>query len=250
MIIGGREGTLTERDEEILTDLYFTRLLSTRQIERRYFNTYATTKKRMYELRGKGLIEPATPFSGLTVWTLTRPCFSQEVEYHQREGADHYRGWPKPKAIPHIVDTNDVYMEIGDDLNRVLGEYPEWEWKDEPRAWRRYNHGSESRVHRPDAEIRFGANRYFLERQTERARKTSEKIEEKLEGYRRYTRLLRSSGHEGELEVLFACDAERDMDYALKAAEKYGLAMTAGYTSQIAGHLVEKAEETARTVVR
>lgn len=235
---------LTDRDEAILTDLYFARLLSTEQIAQRYFNTKATAKRHMHRLKDeKDVVIPNTPKKGLTVWMLSKRAFEREVEILHREG-EPYREWPKPRAIPHIVDTNDIYMEIAAHLSRVLGELPEgWDWKNEAQAWTRYNHGSEhGLVHRPDAEVHFAGNIYFLERQTHRARKTREKIAEKLEGYQSYIRRLRSLSNEGELEVLFACDVERDMGYAQEAATKYGLAMTAGDGEQIADHLRDKAE--------
>lgn len=235
---------LTDRDEAILTDLYFTRLQSTEQIARRYFKTFATAKRKLHSLKKeKGVVIPRTPQKGLTVWTLNKRAFERELQILRREG-EPYREWPKPRAIPHLVDTNDIYIEIADDLTRILGDLPEgWDWKNEAQAWRRYDYGGVSgRVHQPDAEIRFAGNIYFLERQTHRARKTAEKIEEKLEGYQRYRKLLKSSGQDGELEVVFACDAERDMDYALEAAKKYGVAMTAGTTGDIAEHLLDKAK--------
>lgn len=234
---------LTDRDEGIVTSLYFTRLQSTQQIADRFFNCYGTAKRRMYELKNdKGVVMPRTPKKGLTVWTLTRRAFNREVEALKREG-EPYREWPKPRAIPHLVDTNDIYVEIADAMDEELGEFPEWEWKNEAQAWTRYKQGGEKgRVHQPDAEISFGGNVYFLERQTHRARKTEEQIDEKLENYRRYIKRLRSLGHQGELEVLFACDVRRDMEYVETAAAKYGLAMTAGKPGQIASHLLQKAK--------
>ncbi len=235
---------LTDRDEAMVTDLYFARLLSTAQIAKRYFNTEATAKRKLHRLKEeKGVVIPRTPKKGLTVWMLTKRAFEREVEILRRRN-EPYRDWPKPRAIPHIVDTNDIYMEIAEHLSRVLGDPPEaWGWKNEAQAWTRYDHGGErGLVHRPDAEIHFTDSIHFLERQTHRARKTREQIGEKLEGYRRYIRRLRSLGNEGEVEILFACDEERDMDYALDAAEKHGLGMTAGDTEQIAEHLRDKAE--------
>lgn len=237
---------LPERYEGILTDLYFTRLLSTEQIARRYFNTKATAKSKLHKLkREKGVVIPRTTQKGLTVWMLNKSAFEREAQILGREG-EPYRKWPKPRAIPHLVDTNDLYLEIVDDLNEMLGELPEgWDWRNEAQAWRRYDHGGKHGwVHQPDAEIHFAGHIFFIERQTERARKTYDKIEEKLEGYSRYIKRLRNRGIEGEIEILFACDEERDMDYALEAAEKYGLGMTAGDTKQIADHLREQAQAT------
>lgn len=237
---------LPERTEQILTDLYFARLLSTEQIAKRYFNTEATAHRTLHRLHTeKGVVIPRTPKKGLTVWMLNKSAFEREVQILRREG-EPYRKWPKPRAIPHLADTNDVYLDIVDEMNRVLGELPDgWDWRNEAQAWTRYNHGGERGwVHQPDAEIHFAGNIYFLERQTHRARKTADQIAEKLEGYRRYTKRLRDQDTEGELEIVFACDEERDMDYALEAAEKYGLGMTAGDVEQIVEHLLGKAKAT------
>lgn len=236
---------LTDRDEAILTDLYFTRILSTQQIADKYFNTHSSAKRRMSELKNPelGMVARRNPYKGTTIWMLTRKAFTREVEDLHHEG-EPYRDWPKPHSIPHFLDTNDVFIDISEEMNEVLGEHPAWQWKNEPRAREPFKDGEGRCVHQPDAEIAFGGNRYFLERQTERSRKTYQKIDERLDDYRRYIRRQRREGFEGEMEVLFACDEERDMKYATTAAERHGVYMTPGKPGLIAEHIVSKARAT------
>ncbi len=234
---------LTERDEEILTDLYFTRLLSTEQIQARYFNAKNTAKSRLYDIEKMKYIEPRTPYKGLTVWMLTKPAFEREVEDLRREH-ERYKGWPKPRAIPHFVDTNDVYIGIADKLNWMVGEHPAWEWKDQARiTQQRGKLGQQRNEKVPDAEITFPGRCYLLERQTERAKAKKSEIEQKVEGHRRHVRRLDEDAT--KVEVLFACDVERYMDYALEAANELQVAVTAGTPEQIIEYLLEKAAETS-----
>lgn len=232
---------LTDRDERILTDLYFCRILSTEQIAGKYFNTYNTAKRRMADLKNElEMVARRNPWEGTTIWMLTRRAFDREIETLHREG-ERYRDWPKQLALRHFLDTNDVFIDISEEMDEVLGEHPAWEWKDEPHAREAFKDGQGKGVHRPDAEISFGGNRYFLERQTKRARKTSKDLDQKLDTYRRYIRRQRRDGVEGELEVLYACDEERDMKYAQEAGDRHGIEMTAGKPGMIAEHLVGKA---------
>ncbi|MDN5697256.1 MAG: replication-relaxation family protein [Rubrobacter sp.] len=235
---------LTERDEAILTDLYFTRLLSTEQVRAKHFNAYNTAKSRLYDLRDMKYIEPSTPYRGLTVWMLTRGAFEREIENLNREG-ERYKGWPKARAIPHFVDSNDVFIGIARTLDRKLGEHPAWEWKDQARITQHRGRGVKQRNQKlPDAEISFAGHRFLLERQTGRAKAKKEEIVEKITGHQRYIRRLDTDAE--NIEVLFACDVERDMDYAVDAAEERQIAMTAGTPGQIIEHLLDTARESTR----
>ena len=246
-----RQMNLSDRDEAILTDLYFTRVLSTKQIADKYFNTYNTAKARLAELADDLWIIRRNPYKGTTIWTLTRPAFEREVEGLRREG-ERYRDWPSAHAIPHFLDTNDVFIDISEEMDGILGKRPAcdwmgrtpWDWKQEPLAREAFKDGEGKGVHRPDAEINFAGNRYFLERQTERARKTAKQIDDKInDDYRRYIRRQRREGFEGELEVLYACDEERDMRYANDAANRHGIQMISGKPGYIAEYIVGKAME-------
>lgn len=247
-----RQMDLSDRDEAILTDLYFTRILSTQQIATKYFNTYNSAKARLAELKDDLWIIRRNPYKGTTIWLLTRPAFEREVEDLHREG-ERYRDWPKAHSIPHFLDTNDVFIDISEELDGILGERPTynrmgerpaWNWKQEPLAREAFKDGEGKGVHQPDAEITFAGNRYFIERQTERARKTAQQIDNKInDDYRRYIRRQKREGAEGEMEVLYACDKERDMRYADAAGERLGVAVTTGSPDYIAEYIVGKAME-------
>lgn len=247
MMISGKEGMLTERDEAILTDLYFTRMLSTQQIAWLYFPSYASAKQRLYQLRRyKGVIEPMTPETDLTVWTLTKPAFWRAAEFVYPD--DRYRGFPEIRYIPHMLDANDIYVGLRKDLDRVLGEQPAWQWIDEARM--ELEHGSRGRASRtntkkkqPDAELAFEGNRYFIERQTHRSRKTKEELDEKVDGYRRY--FSRLGEPEGAREVVFATDVQRDRDNVLDSAEKHDIDLSAGTVEEVTDYLIEQAKEAA-----
>lgn len=239
MAVSSTNITLTPRDDEILTDLYFTRILSTRQIAAKHFNSLGSATRRMHDLKKMGMVTHWNPWKGFVLWTLTRKAFAREIEALRRKDETH-KGFPKPRIAPHFIDTNDVFIELSPKLDRMLSEHPAWEWKDEARMPKRgRGSGSTPYEKQPDAEIVFCGNRYFLERQTSRARATRGEIEEKIEGHRRYIHRLREPT--GEIEVLFACDEERDMDYAYDAAQKHQVKMTSGSPEQIVEHLEEKA---------
>lgn len=50
---------------------------------------------------------------------------------------------------------------------------------------------------------------------------------------------------QGELEILYACDEERDVNYAKKAGNDHGLEVVAGKPGMIAEHIVSKARNAA-----
>ncbi len=239
MAISSTNITLTPRDDLILTDLYFARILSTEQIAAKHFHTKGSASRRMNDLKKMGMVAHWNPWTGLVLWTLTRRAFAREVESLGRED-EIFKGFPKPKIIRHLVATNDVFVELSRKLDRTLGEHPAWEWQDEARMPKRGGGGGKTpNENQPDAEIVFSGNRYFLERQTERARATRQQIRDKVAGHRRYLRRLGEPT--GEVELLFACDEDRDMDYALEAAQDQQVAMTAGTPEQIIEHLTDKA---------
>ncbi|MDN5696841.1 MAG: replication-relaxation family protein [Rubrobacter sp.] len=247
-----RQMDLSHRDEAILTDLYFTRILSTQQIATKYFKTYNSAKARLAELADDMWIIRRNPYTGTTIWLLTRPAFVREVEGLRRYG-ECYRDWPKAHSIPHFLDTNDVFIDISEEMDGILGERPNhdwmgestaWNWKQEPLAREAFKDGEGKGVHQPDAEIAFDGNRYFLERQTERARKTAKQIDDKInDDYRRYIRRQRRENFEGEMEVLYACDKERDMRYADAAGARHGVEVITGKPDYIAEYIVGKAME-------
>ena len=247
MLISGKKGMLTDRDNAILLDLYFTRILSTKQIALLYFPSEAAAKKRLYLLANlKGVIEPITVESGLTVWTLTKPAFWRAAEFVYPD--DRYRGFPEERFIPHMLDANDLYVALRKDLDRIFGEHPAWEWSDETRLiWLRSSGSNErskrAKKNQPDAELTFAGNRYFIERQTIRSHASAKELDEKVDRYRRYFSRIEQPA--GELEVIFACEKSHVKDNVLESAEKYDIDLSAGTVQQVADYLIEQAEEAA-----
>lgn len=245
MLISGKKGMLTDRDNAILLDLYFTRILSTKQIALLYFKSEATAKRRLYDLANiKGVIEPLTPKTGITVWTLTKPAFWRAAEFVYPD--DRYRGFPEIRYIPHMLDANDIYVGLRKDLDRLLGENPAWQWIDEARMV--LEQGAKSKAlpgitkkKQPDAELAFEDDRYFIERQTQRSRKTKKELDEKVDGYRRY--FSRLGEPEGTREVIFATDVQRDRDHVLESAEKHDIDLSAGTVEEVTEYLIKQAKE-------
>ena len=247
MLISGKKGMLTDRDRAILLDLYLTRILSTEQIALLYFNTEATAKRRLYDLANlKGVVEPMTVETGLTVWTLTKPAFRRAAEFVYPD--DPYRGFPEERFIPHMLDSNDLYVALRKDLDRLFGGHPAWEWTDETRLiWLRSSRSNAKRKrekkNQPDAELTFAGNRYFIERQTVRSHASAKELDEKVDRYRRY--FSRMEEPDGEIEVIFACEKQHVRDNVLASAEKYDIDLSAGTVREVADYLIEQAEAAA-----
>lgn len=237
-MLEGKAGILMPRDESILTEIYFTGFLTTKQIVDRHFPDPEYGRQRLYALRKKKMLTNWTVSRQLNLWKLTKGAFDREIESLHRED-ERFKKWPKRDYIPHYVDTNDLFVAICGDLDGMLGKHPAWEWKDESRAFRRYEFGGDKRYHQPDAEVHFGGRIYFIERQTERSRKTGKEIEEKIRRYKGY----RTSIDRDDLsaQLLFACDTQRDLDYAVKAADKHQVPTYADTLQGVADHLKKEA---------
>ena len=237
---------VTERDEAMLRDLYFAPGLTTRQIKRMYFDALNTAKYRMYRLRKKGLVVNLVLARegerSEVLWKLSKRAFEREAEAAGR-AKERYRTWPKGR-LPHLMDTNDLFVETSYALDEALGQYPAWEWVDEPRATERYESYGERRQHQPDAEIRFAGRRFFVERETRRAKQAPEAFEAKMHRYATYLRYAGLEG--GGAEVLFASDAERDARHALEAGRRHGVPTVAGPLEEIAAHLARRAVAASR----
>ncbi len=240
-ILVGKSGMVTERDEAILQDLFFAPGLTTRQIARMYFDALNTAKHRMYRLRKKGLVVNLVLARGgepsEILWRLSKRAFEREAEATGKAGERH-RTWPKGR-LPHLVDTNDLFVEASYALDEGLGRYPAWEWVDEPRATERYEFAGERRQHQPDAEIRFAGHRFFIERETRRAKQAPEAFEAKMSRYGTYVRYAGLAG--SVAEVLFACDAERDARHALEAGRRHEMPTVAGSLEEVVAHLARRA---------
>ena len=217
----GRKFTVNSRDESMLTSLFFAPYQRTDQIQQGHFDSFTTCKDRLYKLSHMKLVEPWTPWRRCTVWKLTKSGWEREAGNFGRRGERH-RKWPKEESLKHFLEVNDFYVGIAAELDETFGRYPNWEWKDEPKSYSTYPLPAKKKgYHRPDAEIHIGDLVFFLERQTERSRKTQETFDKKCADYKRYIEYTERDPQKTYL--VFACDTERDAQYAHNAAVDRGL---------------------------
>ena len=176
-----------------------------------------------------------------TVWKLTKSGWEREAENLGRRGERH-RKWPKEESLKHFLEVNDFYVGIAPELDETFGGYPNWEWRDEPKSYTTYPLPAKKKgYHRPDAEIHVGDLTFFIERQSERSRKTQETFDNKCANYRRYieyTERDRQKNH-----AVFICDTERDAQYAHKAATENELAHIWGGVEETIDAVLEIAKD-------
>ena len=135
-------------------------------------------------------------------------------------------------ALPHARHPR----ASGCPTQRLVGDYQAWGWINEGRAYSRYGIGGRRLVHQPDAEISLPGHLFFLERQSGRARYGARTIREKVAAYGLYVdRVLRPEGV--RVEVIFACDFEREKRAAVEAGYEHGVEVVASSVRGIAGHL-------------
>lgn len=230
----GREGWITPRDNEVLDDLYFCRFLSTLQIADLRFPSFESARVRLYALMRKGQIVNQIHRPNLVLWRLSKAGFERQrvsLDREKEPAPDFLSGL----KVDHYLETNDLYVELAPRLERILGAYPAWEWRSEGRSHRRYEIGGTRRAHQPDAEIWLSGGLYFFERQTKRARYTRETIRDKISTHKTYIeRVLRP---EVPVEILFACDLERERHAAVEAGRELGVAIVASGVKGIATYL-------------
>lgn len=231
----GRAGMITPRDEKIFTDLYLCRFLSTRQIAALRFPTIESARIRLYALMRKGWITNQIQGPKEILWRLTAPGFE-----HVRTSLDRKKepapGFFSGPKVCHYCETNDVYCELAPRLEHILGNYPGWEWRNESRAFHRYELGGERHAHQPDAEILLPDAFFFVERQSDRARYSREIISGKVAAYRVYVEhVLRPEPKRAE--ILFACDLDRERHAAVEAGNALGVDVVASSVRGIAAYL-------------
>lgn len=243
-------GEIGDRDDEIMLDLYYMRVAKVEQVQKLHFPSYDSARRRLYELSWMGMVENNiySRKEGLNVWRLTKRGFRRQAEVAGTMD-EQYRDWPSSKNIRHYIETNDVYMLVSGKLDELLGEQPEWTWKDEARATHKWKIGAQSGTHRPDAEIRIGNRLYFIERETERSRKAKSHFERRMSQYQGYVRYAQAERGIDGCEVIWACDTERDKDHAFEAAKKYNVATLTDGLVGACEHLLERAGKLANAVV-
>lgn len=236
----GREGWITPRDKEVLDDLYFCRFLSTRQIADLRFPSFESARVRLYALMRKGQIVNQIHRPNLVLWRLSKAGFERQRVSLDRE-KESVPDFLSGLKVDHYLETNDLYVELFPRLERVLGSYPVWEWRNEGRSHRRYEISGARRVHQPDAEIHLPESLYFFEWQTRRAKYTRETIRDKIAAHKTYAeRVLRP---EVPIEILFACDLERERHATVEVGRELGAAIVASSVTGIATYLEDAARQ-------
>lgn len=117
---------------------------------------------------------------------------------------------------------------------------PAWEWRNESRSYERYSVSwkPRPRYHQPDAEVLFCGRLFIVERQTERAKETSEAIAKKVHDHNHRAAHL---GVKETAQIVFACDTLRDTNHALKAAEDSDLPVVAAPVAEVVSPLTDEA---------
>ncbi len=207
----------------------------------------SSAERRMRKLKAARLLVRRghrTPAGVRTsIWMLSKAAFRREARDMGRPD-DTYPGWPKGK-LQHELDTNDVYFGLAGELDSILegvcyGPEPAWEWRNERRSYERYSVSWEARprYHQPDAEVLFCGRLFIVERQTERAREPSETIAKKVEDHNHRAAHI---GAKETAQIVFACDAQRDINHALDAAEDSDLPVVAASVAEVVSHLTDEA---------
>ncbi|MDP9474521.1 MAG: replication-relaxation family protein [Actinomycetota bacterium] len=261
-LLTGKKGTIGERDEKLLYDLYFAERLTTANLTNMHFPRESKTKDRMGKLKKKGYV--VADFCGKqALWKLTADGFAFVADSLGRPYGEHER-YPdrrlSPKRDLHHVDTVDIFARLktkdekrrgvtepseprNQNLDDLLGPYPNWEWRSERRARRALKDANDDTVYQPDAEVHFGGEVFVIERETERSRGTYDEMLRKLRHHKLYIEhVLRKPA---ETEILYACDEERDMTYAERAGKKLDLLIFAGSPYQVAEYLLDNARKFA-----
>ncbi len=261
-LLTGKKGMIGERDENVLCDLYFAERLTTADLTKMHFPSEAKTKARMAKLKQKGYV--VADFCGKqAMWKLTADGFAFAADSLDRPYGEHER-YPdrrlSPKRDLHHLDTVDIFARLKtknqkrrgvleprdlpiQNLDDILGPYPNWEWRSERRARRALRHANEDTVYQPDAEVHFGGEVFVVERETERSRGTYEEMVQKLTLHKLYIEhVLRKSA---ETEILYACDTERDMTYAERAGKKLNLLVFPGSPYQVTEYILANARKFA-----
>ena len=129
--------------------------------------------------------------------------------------------------------------EEDENLDDILGPYPNWEWRNEARAHRALRAGNEKTEYRPDAEVRFAGDVFMVERETKRSRPTEEGIFRKVAARKEYIEHVLEKPD--ETTILFACDIPRDAQYADRAASRLDVDLVSGNPQQIVRYLLDRA---------
>lgn len=241
---GSGRGQIGSRDDELMLDLYYVRVASISQIHQLYFPSYKSARKRLYELGWMGLVQNNiySRKEKLNLWMLTKRGFKRQAEDVGNKD-ERYRDWPTERNIRHYIDTNEVYMLVSGSLDDAVGQQPAWRYRDEARASHYWKIGSQGGLHRPDAEIEIANRLYFIERQTERSRKPQSYFDNRMQKYQGYFRYAEAERGVSGCQVLWVCDTQRDVDYALQAGKNCGVDTAANRLVGACNYLVSEAKK-------
>lgn len=236
-----------EKDQRALDALFATVVLSTRQLQDLIYGSDSYARDRLYSLRKVGYVERLPSRFGRgggKLWILTRREFFRELRWSRLYYEESYPDLPT--RLEHMVATNDIYVGVADELEYRFGdENVGWRWKHEARAYDRFEVGSESFVHQPDAELSFGERVFYVERQTGKSRKAPAEFYRRMRHYAARERYLTRKAL--TLEVLWACDTERDMRHARAAANRHGARATCDTPEEIVDYVIKSvADEASR----
>lgn len=259
VLLDGKKGAVTERDERVCRDIFRARYLSTPQLHRLHFGSESRTKMRLGRLTEKGWVRNMVFYDDLgrrrTCWRLTKDGFESQAA---SLNLDDETWTPKqlgPEKIRHYIQTNEVYTALKTPFNKdksldeILGPYPHWEWLNEQRASDSFEYANESFDHQPDAEVWFAGKLFIIERQTTESRVKTEDIYDKVKGHRSYA-LYGADLELSDAEVLFACDDQRIADTARRAGEHHKLSVVADSSEKIASHIRSRASEVVEQIKR
>lgn len=248
-----RKYKITPRDNDIITRLYFAPFQSTEQLRRKAkLHQLAPTEeestdaitRRLYRLAEKGKVENHVSECGVVIWKLTKEGWQREVDDLMRYTESFRKSFPNEDRIPHYVETNDVFDAAAPRLDAILGKHPAWEWVHERKCYQKYRTPDGPKYHRPDAEIYFGDWLFFIERQTERSRKTKGAFDKRCGDYRSYIDHLGRS--DSNTVLVFVCDTNRDIEYARQAANRHGVTHIEAPLQQCVNRIVNTASELAQ----
>ncbi len=254
----------TLRDERIFTSLYVGTVLTTEHLARMYFPSQEYTKNpntnrphfsvhaaevRLHKLRHMGYVlnqsfRPHRGATPVTYWWLTQKRYKREAKAAGRSN----ESYPDlPKRLSHHFKTHDLYARLHPRMEELFSEldryeYPDWQWKNEGHSHVRYQYEGKHTVHQPDAEVHFPDGRvFFIERQTEDARKPEEVFRDKAERCRTYIRYRDLP--QGAAKIMFVCDIERDKEYVRNACRAVSVPGVVGSPDEMVTYLVQRAEE-------